>query len=146
MLREGVPFDNILEVVRDPLIPLGTKYGRLRFLDRKDMHNIVRDFKIQYSPIQIENDTKKWITEILDSDNEGESEENGEVYYLEEDDLKDEFDETVNIPEILEKLETVNSLIQNKNLNSTAGRRIETHIDSIIEILLKEAQPIEYII
>lgn len=144
MLREGVPFDNILEVVRDPLIPLGTKYGRLRLLDRKDMHNIVRDFKIDYSPIQIENDTKKWITEILDSDHD--EEENGEVYYLEDDDLKDEFEEAVNIPEILEKLETVNSLIQNKNLNSTAGRRIETHIDNIIEILLKEAQPIEYII
>lgn len=65
-LKEGVSFDRVLDSIRDSEVNSDIT-PRVLLLDRKDMHNIIRDFNIKYATKRHQNDAisvKLWVEEM----------------------------------------------------------------------------------
>lgn len=66
-LKEGVSFNHILDSVRDNESNQIDNNQRLSLIERKDLHNIVRDYNIDYSTKRHQNDAisvKLWVEEM----------------------------------------------------------------------------------
>uniref|UniRef100_A0A6P7FWK9 Uncharacterized protein LOC114334883 n=1 Tax=Diabrotica virgifera virgifera TaxID=50390 RepID=A0A6P7FWK9_DIAVI len=75
-LKEGVSFNHILDTIRDNVYKESNE--RLLILERKDLHNITRDFNIDYSTKRHQDDAisvKMWVSEMQAN------EDNPVVYY-----------------------------------------------------------------
>lgn len=70
-LTLGVPVNIILEDIRSSKVEGDIK--RIHLLEKKDIHNIKRDFNIAYSTKRHENDAISvniWVKEMMDKGNE----------------------------------------------------------------------------
>lgn len=68
-LKEGVTFEHILDSVRDSHLNNDGTLERISLLERKDLHNIVRDFNIDYATKRHQEDAisiKIWVSEMED--------------------------------------------------------------------------------
>jgi len=65
-LKEGVTFEHIIDSIHDAEVTDDT-HRRSLLLERKDLHNISRDFNIDYTTKRHKNDAisiKLWVEEI----------------------------------------------------------------------------------
>lgn len=65
-LKEGVTFQHVIDTIRDPTTD-SENYQRLLLIERKDLHNVTRDFNIDYTTKRHKNDAisvKLWVDEM----------------------------------------------------------------------------------
>lgn len=66
-LREGASLNHVLDSIKDDESHNRSSNKRLARIDRKDLHNIIRDFNIDYSTKRCQNDAlsvKLWVQEM----------------------------------------------------------------------------------